>query len=149
MIKNILKALTIFSFTLFLVACEKKISHEHKEIHWDRDMCDRCKMVISERNYAAQVVNPQNGNIYKFDDLGCVVLWFKEENITWKDSAKIWVADVKTSKWLDARVISYDTMNVTPMAYGFGAHENKSSIKDGQEIIDFNEVSKRVSKIGR
>ncbi len=149
MFKSLLKILTIFCVTFFLLACEQKISHEHEKIHWDRDMCDRCKMVISEKNYAVQVVNPQNGNVYKFDDIGCVIFWFKEENITWKDSAKIWVADVKTSKWLDARVVSYDTMNLTPMAYGFGAHENKNSIEKNQEIIDFFEVTKRVLKMGR
>ena len=134
--------------TLFL-ACEKKISTEIQNVHWDRDMCDRCKMVVSEKNHAVQVINPKTGRSYKFDDIGCVILWFKEDSIQWKNDAKIWIADIKTSKWIDARTAYYDTMNITPMAYGFGAHEKKESIQEGLEIIDFNEMSKRVLEIGR
>ena len=39
-------------------------------------------------------------------------------------------------------------MNLTPMAYGFGAHEKKEEIQEGLEIIDFNEVEKRVLEMG-
>lgn len=149
MFKNALKFLGLLSLLLLLSSCEKKISHEHEEMHWDRDMCDRCRMVVSERNHAAQVVNPETGQSFKFDDIGCVVLWFKEENITWKDKAKIWITDVKTSKWIDARISYYDNLHITPMAYGFSANEKKESIKEGSEIIDFNEMVKRVEKRGR
>ena len=146
---NIFKLLIPLMIMILLVSCEKKISHEHQEMHWDRDMCDRCKMVISERKHAVQVINEKSGKAYKFDDIGCVALWFKEDSIQWKDQAKIWITDIKTSKWIDARTAYYDTMNITPMAYGFGAHEKKDSIDAGLEIIDFNEMSKRVIKIGR
>ena len=149
MFKNIFKVLGLLSLVLVLSSCEKKISHEHEEMHWDRDMCDRCKMVVSERNHAAQVSNPKTGQVYKFDDIGCVVLWFKEENIQWKDTAKIWITDVKTSKWIDARTAHYDNLHNTPMAYGFSANEKIESIKEGSEVIDFNEMASRVEKMGR
>ena len=147
--RRFLRLLAFLPLVPFFIGCEKEISHEHKEVHWDRDMCDRCKMVISEKNHAAQVINEKTGRAYKFDDIGCVILWFKEEGIEWKDNAKIWITDVKTSKWINARTAYYDTMNITPMAYGFGAHETKDSIEKGLEIIDFEEMSKRVLKIGR
>ncbi len=149
MFKNIFRLLGLLSLVLILSSCEKKISHEHEKMHWDRDMCDRCKMVVSERNHAAQVVNQETGQAYKFDDIGCVVLWFKEESIQWKDSAKIWITDVKTSKWIDARTAHYDNLHSTPMAYGFSANENKESIEEGSEVIDFNEMVKRVEKMAR
>ena len=38
-------------------ACEKKISTEVHEIHWDRDMCARCVMVVSDRNQTVQAIN--------------------------------------------------------------------------------------------
>lgn len=131
-------------------ACEKEALDGPKKIHWDRDMCARCKMVISERNHAAQVLSEETGRRYVFDDIGCVILWFKEENITWKDSAKIWITDVKTGKWIDARTAFYDTIHKTPMAYGFSANEKKESIthKDS-EILNFDEMSKRVLERGR
>ena len=146
---NIFKLFIPLIIIVLFAACEKKISTEISDVHWDRDMCDRCKMVVSDRNHAAQVVNPQNGRAYKFDDIGCVILWFKEDNIKWKDNAKIWITDLDTSKWIDARTAFYDTLNITPMAYGFAAHEKKESIKAGLEVIDFKEMSKRVLDIGR
>ena len=147
--RSFLQGIAVFTLMPIFSACEKKISHEHEKMHWDRDMCVRCKMVISERNHAAQVLNQQTGEAYKFDDIGCVILWFKEENIQWKDSAKIWITDVKTSKWIDARTAYYDTFHITPMAYGFSANEKRESIKEGSEIIDFNEMAKRVEKMAR
>lgn len=140
----ILIQIIVFGFT----ACEKKPVTDVHEVHWDRDMCSRCKMVISDRNQTAQVINPKTGRVHYFDDIGCTILWFKDENITWKDEAVIWINDIKTAKWIDARTAHYDTMNITPMAYGFGAHEKKEAIKLGLEIIDFNEMSKRVLQRG-
>ena len=35
-------------------------------------------------------------------------------------------------------------MNVTPMAYGFGAHEQKEDIQAGLEIINYEEMKKRI-----
>ena len=125
-------------------ACQKKETSGPKKVHWDRDMCERCKMVISERNHTVQVLNVSSGKIYLFDDIGCAIIWFNEENVSWKDNATIWITDIKTTKWINARTAFYDTMNITPMAYGFGAHETKDSIQAGLEIIDFKEVEKRV-----
>ncbi len=132
-----------------LWGCEKKDPLAPQEIHWDRDMCARCRMVISEKNYAAQVINKQTKEAYKFDDIGCVPLWFKEENIEWKDSAIIYVADTKTKAWLDARTAFYTTDNVTPMAYGFAAYASKENIKKDSEVINFAELTKRVLAKGR
>jgi hypothetical protein len=83
-----------------------------------------------------------------FDDLGCTVLWFEEENIAWKDKAVIWINDNKTGKWINARTAFYDTGNITPMDYGFAAHKDKASIEAGKEIIGYEEVAKRIIKMG-
>ena len=106
-------------------------------------------MVVSDRRNTVQVKNPNNGRVYMFDDIGCAILWFKDEQISWKDTAIIWITDVSNGKWIDARTAFYDTQNITPMAYGFSAHETKSTIKPDEEIINFQEVTKRVIKIGK
>jgi len=138
--------LTLLNFT----ACDKKsISTQPAEVHWDRDMCTRCAMVVSDRDNTTQVINPANGKVYMFDDVGCMILWFDEEHITWMDKAIIWITDEKTGKWINAKTAFYDTENITPMAYGFSAHASKDTIKDNQEVVNFNEVIKRVRKIGR
>lgn len=132
---------------LGFTACEKKNPTELHAVHWDRDMCERCKMVVSDRQHAVQVINPANGRSTMYDDIGCAVLWFEEEEIEWASKAKIWVIDATTGKWIDARTALYDTNNITSMAYGFAAHENNSTIQTGEEMIDFSEVSKRIFKI--
>jgi nitrous oxide reductase accessory protein NosL len=146
---NIVKLL-FFGFIILInfAGCEKKeISTELHAVHWDRDMCERCKMVTSDRHHAVQVINPKNGKSYMFDDIGCTLLWFDDEKIVWKDKAKIWITDVDTGKWIDARAAFYDTNNITPMAYGFAAHEKTKSIKTGEEIIHYNDLFKRILKI--
>ncbi len=149
LVKLIVLSFTIVFLGLSFSGCEKKIKKGVAKVHWDRDMCARCVMVVSDRKNTTQVRDPKTGRKYMFDDIGCTILWFKEESISWKDKANIWITDVNTGEWIDARTAFYDTENITPMAYGFSAHKTKDTIKKDQEIIDFNEVSKRVIKIGK
>ena len=140
----------IFLFLIiFFTGCDEKPKNAIAKVHWDRDMCARCVMVVSDRHNTTQIKHPDTGRKYMFDDIGCAILWFKDEKIDWKDRAIIWITDVSNGKWIDARTAFYDTENITPMAYGFSAHKTKDTIKKGQEIIDFNEVTKRVIKIGK
>jgi len=144
------KCRLLFLATVLLLgftACEKKNPTDMHGVHWDRDMCERCKMVVSDRHHATQVINPATRRSYMYDDIGCAVIWFKEEKIEWADKAKIWVIDIATGKWIDARTALYDTNNITSMAFGFGAHENNSTIKEGEEVINFTEVSNRIFEI--
>jgi nitrous oxide reductase accessory protein NosL len=144
-VKLLLVALTTLTFS----ACEKKDMSGVAKVHWDRDMCARCVMVVSDRHNTTQARNPKTGKKYMFDDIGCMALWFEEENITWRESAIVWITDVDTGEWIDAKKAYYDTQNITPMAYGFSAHKSKESIKEGQEIVDYDEVLRRVIKIGK
>ena len=137
----------VIGILLSFSACEREVSNDLKTVHWDRDMCERCKMVVSDRTHAVQVIDPQSGRSHMFDDIGCTVLWFDDEKIAWASSAKIWITDVITGKWIDAREALYDTNNITPMAYGFAAHENNSTIKAGEEIVDFTEATRRIFEI--
>jgi len=142
---------TLFFTVVLLLSfngCEKKqITTELQEVHWDRDMCERCKMVTSDRHHAVQVINPKTGKSYMFDDIGCALLWFEDEKITWKDQAKVWITDVDTGKWIDARTAFYDAGNVTPMAYGFAAHAKKESIKEGKDVLFYDALLKQVHEI--
>jgi len=149
MIQKCFKLFAIISIIFLITACEKKISHEHQEVHWDRDMCDRCRMVISERKHSVQIINKELGKAYKFDDIGCAISWFKEEKISWKDNSKIWITDVNTKKWIDARTAFYDTSHNTPMGYGFSANENKDKINKDSEVLNFEEISRRILNRGR
>ncbi len=112
-------------------------------LHWDRDMCDRCVMVISDRKNALQLRDPHTNRVYKFDDVGCLALWFKEENVDYKDSVKIWVTDLDSGDWIDAREAFWTAENITPMGFGFSAHKSKENL-GSVEVLSFQEVLERV-----
>lgn len=149
MIVKYLRVLLLLIIGVMFLACEKKVETGVAEVHWDRDMCSRCVMVVSDRKNTVQIRNPETSKTYMFDDIGCMVLWFEEEKIEWSDKAIVWITDVNTGEFIDAKTAFYDTNNVTPMAYGFSAHKSKDSIKKDEEIILYDEVVKRVLKIGQ
>jgi nitrous oxide reductase accessory protein NosL len=137
--------LLILAFIISIFSgCEKKIDTGLQEVHWDRDMCNLCKMVISERHYAVQVINPDSGKSYMFDDIGCAVLWFNEEDIPWENKALIYINDSISGDFIDARKAYYDTNSRTPMDYGFGAYKNKDDIKSNKKILTYEEVRLRI-----
>lgn len=128
------------------VGCEKKSQGSVEPMHWDRDMCERCKMAISERKFAAQIIEPKTGKAYKFDDIGCAVLWLDEEKISWRKQAIVWITDAKTGKWIDARKARYTEGAVTPMAYGFAAYTS-ATLPKNVISLDFDTVVERIRKI--
>jgi len=136
----LLGILVLFSMN----GCEKTSKTAVSEVHWDRDMCSRCVMVISDRQNTVQVINAKTGKKNVFDDLGCMVIWSQENSLNLKD--KIWVNDVISGEWIDAKEAFYDAGNITPMGYGFSAHKLKSDIVEGKEVLDYEEVLKRVLK---
>lgn len=106
------------------------------EVKWDRDGCDRCRMVLSDRYHAAQVRSGEEGKknkVFKFDDLGCAIIWLQDK--PWKDKAEIWVNDYKTGEWLDARKANYITGQITPMEFGLGAKATAT-----EDSMDFSRV---------
>ncbi len=137
----LLLLLTLFTFT----ACQDKKNNELAKIHWDRDMCERCVMVLSEKNYAVQIENPVTKKKHKFDDIGCVVLWFKETKQDWFDTAKIWVKDEKTQKWINARESLWTYGNITPMNYGLAAY-TKESLPENKKTLTFTQAVEIIEK---
>ncbi len=131
---------------LAIIGCEKKQIGEVEKVHWDRDMCERCKMAVSDRKFAFEIIDPKSGKAYKFDDIGCGVLWLEEEKIPWRDKAIMWVTDAKSGEWIDAKKAYYTDDSITPMAYGFAAYSDKTKPK-GKELKDFNYVKKMIFEI--
>lgn len=99
-------------------------------VAWDRDTCERCQMVISDRAFAAQV-RSADGRLHRFDDPGCAVLWL-DDHANDAPAREIWVRAVDADGWLDARRARYVPVPRTPMGYGFGASQAA-----GAEGIDF------------
>jgi hypothetical protein len=88
------------------------------EIHWDRDSCERCDMLISDRAAAAQVRLPGE-RAHKFDDVGCALLWLDARQSPSAPAAEIWVAAEDGLGWQRAEAARYRARRGTPMGYGF------------------------------
>jgi len=134
------KLLLIIGLVLGFSACEKKDPNGPHKIHYDRDMCAECKMVISDRNYAAQIVNPIKNKAYNFDDIGCAIIWMDASNEEWLDSAKLYVADQKTAELIPAKEVFWAKGFTTPMDFGFAAFK----VKPEGDTYDFLEVYRDV-----
>ncbi|MCU7920952.1 MAG: nitrous oxide reductase accessory protein NosL [Candidatus Thiodiazotropha sp. (ex Epidulcina cf. delphinae)] len=121
------RSLQLFSLAglLLLAACSGDSGSGPKPVKWDRDACERCRMVVSDRFHAAQVryfpAEKKRSVVAFFDDIGCATLWLADK--PWKDDSKteIWVTDHRTGEWIDAPSATYVKGNLTPMEYGLGA----------------------------
>ena len=119
----------LFEFVLLallLTACSEQSTGPAK-VRWDRESCTRCAMAVSDRHYSAQVRGGpagQDTRVYKFDDIGCAVIWLDEQN--WKEDPRteVWINDYRNGQWIDARKAYYVTSKITPMGYGLGAQSD-------------------------
>ena len=106
---------------MLLTGCDSTPTDGPKEVRWDRDFCESCRMLLSDRHYAAQILDTK-GKYHLYDDPGEMLLAFATKYK--KDSAaKLYVTDSKNGKWLDARSASYTSGHLTPMGFGYGANE--------------------------
>ncbi len=112
-------------FIVLAAACSEEGATGPVDIVWDRDMCELCKMVISDARFVAQVRGGPKRKVYKFDDLGCAVNWLNGQTWAGESATEIWVAERRSTReaviWLDARSANYVSEPLTPMGYGFGA----------------------------
>lgn len=94
---------------------------------WDRDVCLRCGMAISDRRFPAQIRGGPKNTAFKFDDIGCAATWYEEkrkEHPWMTDAAtRFWVADYagKGDKWLNALSAYYLSGKTSPMGYNYAA----------------------------
>ena len=119
--------LMLLAILVLLSACSGDPETGPKEIKFDRDACERCRMVVSDPHYATEIryfPKDKRSQVAKFDDFGCAVIWLKDK--PWKDDDKteIWVSDLHTGKWIDAKTAVYVPRNATPMEYGLGAQSD-------------------------
>lgn len=119
-----------------VVLKEGNISQKPLDIILGKYQDSDCGMIISDMTYASQVIS-SDGKTWFFHDHGGMANWLKEKSF--KDSVKIWVMSKDTKKYIDGRKAWFSRTDNTPMAYGFGAYEQK---QDG--FISFEEMSLKV-----
>ena len=137
---------SFFLLTLLLGGCSGPPDEGPVDVKWDRDACERCRMVLSDRHHSAQVryfpEDKKRSKVLMFDDIGCAVLWLEDK--TWRDDpqTEIWVTDHRTGEWIDAKQATYIQGQLTPMEYGLGAQ--KEAAADG---LDFEAAKKHIFDI--
>ena len=65
----------------------------------DGDICSFCKMAISEKRYACELVN-RFGEATKFDDIGCMKNYIIKQH---PEPSAVFVVDFNTKQWIDSK----------------------------------------------
>lgn len=93
-------------------------------------MCAYCKMAISEKRYAAELIDSE-GQAFKFDDIGCMVNFIKSKKNTTKIVA-YFVMDFDERQWTKADDAYYVRSSEipTPMNGGIIALKNQSKAQE-------------------
>lgn len=118
----------LLSLLVIITACDS--SAEEKK---DMRICPQCNMELPDSNIHTSTISGNTETEY-FDDVGCMVLWMKNNNIH-LDSVDMKVFSNDTKKYIDAKKAFYKFNEMTPMMYGFSAYEHKQD-----NIIYFEEV---------
>ncbi|CZE46017.1 hypothetical protein [Campylobacter geochelonis] len=121
-----------------VVGCDEK--KEFGNIHFDRDVCEHCKMLISDKLYAVDALVADKH--YYFDDIGCLIEWSKNQKIE-LENAKIYVADASSGEFFNAKDGFWYGGFLTPMNYGFAAFKKEQN--NGKKVYKFSEVINLIS----
>lgn len=115
-----------------LAGCSKD-SEGPEDIHYGREACTKCGMVISDPHFAAEIRGGPDRHLVKFDDAGCAVNWLEKQAWRADTTTDFWVMDAeKGLSWLKAREAWYMPGAMSPMNYGYSAH-----LKKQDQTVDF------------
>jgi len=138
---------------LVILSCKNDSKIEPAEIYYGEDVCEKCKMIISEKLFSSEYLIDK-GKTKKFDDLGCMFHYIAQEEVNKDKISSIFVIDYYTNRWInesDAYYVWSKNM-ITPMDHGFVAIEKKETAEklansiNGKVIGNYTDVMKLLSK---
>jgi copper chaperone NosL len=140
------KSFILISLTFF-VSC----SNEPQPIKYGSDDCAGCKMTIMDEKFGAEVIT-NKGKIFKFDDIGCMIGYLKNENISDSEISKKLVIDyLQKNSFINANdAVYYVGEDVhSPMNGNAAAFSNKEAalkFQNGKQgiIMVWNELYKKL-----
>ncbi len=111
------------------ISCSDKPESGPVKIYYGEDICESCKMIISEKDFAAQY-KLSTGKTVKFDDLGCMFHYMKGEDKA--QISAVYVMDYDSKQWIDGESAYYVwTDNIsTPMGHGVVALRGSQEAKE-------------------
>lgn len=134
-----IRRLAALVLLVVLVGCLEEKKSGPVDIQWGREVCTHCGMIIDDPRFAAQVRGGPSRKIFKFDDLGDALLWLAKQGWGGDPATEIWVGDMDTGTWIDARKALYVRVKATPMGHGFGA-----SLAPKEDALPFEAVRQLV-----
>ncbi|MCG7407019.1 nitrous oxide reductase accessory protein NosL [Paenibacillus sp. ACRRX] len=117
----------MFVLMVLLTACGGD-KYEPQAINEQTDLCAICKMAVKDDQFATQIIT-KDGQSLKFDDLGCLNKWKKENGTDTIGAA--FVRDHNSKQWIryEKAYYAYDISYKTPMAYGIVSFEKEADTK--------------------
>jgi copper chaperone NosL len=139
----------LLGLLLALAACGRGGDPVPVPLYPGEDVCDTCRMLISDEKFAAECVM-KKGRVKKFDDVICMVRYFDSartsETASRNDVKAYFVKDYVTKNWLDANKAHFVKADVTtPMGSGtvaFKESERATIIARDNEgkLLTFNDI---------
>ena len=114
------------------------------EVH---DMCSFCRMSISEKRYAAELIDSE-GQALKFDDIACMANYIKQKNNN-SSIVATFVMDFDRREWLKAENAFYvrssdfkTPMNGGIVAFGDQSGAQAAAAKYNGAMLKFADLTK-------
>jgi len=128
---RLFKKILCIALISFFVGCNSS-QNEKVEQHNEGKICPQCNMPLGNDNTYTSII--KDGKITYFDDMGCMILYAKENNIDLNNiENKVFTTDTK--RYVNSSKVLFKIDEKTPMSYGFSAYE-----KECENCIKFDEV---------
>jgi copper chaperone NosL len=107
---------------------------EPQPVHVGAEECAHCRMLISERRWAAQLLTTR-GRAINFDSIECLAAWVRTAGTDAADVHSLWVTDaLEGDGWVnvdDAAFLRSPSLR-TPMGGGLAAYSSAARAREQQ-----------------
>jgi copper chaperone NosL len=146
----------VLSLLFLIISCQRDSEVKPAEIFYGEEVCDRCKMIISQELFSAQYIL-LGGKVKKFDDIGCMMNYIFEEEAQKDKVLAIFVRDYNSKEWIEGEKAYYiGSSNIkTPMGHGLVALKEREAAeklakeKEGKLLESFSEAKNWVLSQGK
>lgn len=107
----------------WLVLQERALPDAPAPVAWDRVRCARCRMLVGEPAFAAQL-HTRGGAVLHFDDPGCLLLHVHQQR---PEIHRTWFHHLDEDRWISGDAVRFVAAGPTPMGYGLGAADAGAS----------------------
>ena len=134
----------VLATSILLVGCAGRPENKAPNIHYGQDPCSECRMIIGDKRFAAAFIS-EDGEVFKFDDIGCMRTYEEKNKVLPKNS---WVHDYQSEQWVvkEQAIFVFSKQLVTPMGYEIAAFSDAGAAKEflgkgGGQKISWDEIS--------